>query len=141
MEKEHQEIESTLLETIGRLTKIKEERLNLVLEEKELSKPILHDINLVGNIYDLFMSSFDGKSTMWRRKMFIFVVLYLYSPSALAGTKMRRGLRYKIASVLGCTCSNVSHDYKNVRFFYTTYKAFRMHVNNSLSLILSKWQK
>ena len=67
---------------------------------------------------------------------FYIVILYLYSPSALGGSKMRRGLREKIAKVLGCTCSNVSHDYKNISFYYVTYRSFRNDVNEILDKLL-----
>ena len=42
----------------------------------------------------------------------------------------------KIAKVLGCTCSNVSHDYKNISFYYVTYRSFRNDVNEILDKLL-----
>lgn len=132
MEKVH-DIEKDLLETMARLSLIKDEKANLSREEQLLSKPIVDDLSCVGNVYDMFMDYFSEKKPTLIRKMFIFVVLYFFSPSALAGSKMRRGLREKIAAVLGCTSSNISHDYKNVSFFYITYKHFRNNVNGVIA--------
>lgn len=132
MEKTH-ELETNLLKTMTRLSLIKEEKANLSREEQLLSRPIVDDLSSVGNIYDMFMDYFSEKKPALIRKMFIFVILYFYSPSALAGSKMRRGLREKIAAVLGCTSSNISHDYKNVSFFYITYKHFRNNVNGVIA--------
>lgn len=117
--------DSELERKIMRLSVIKEMKATLSREENMLSEPLLTDMSLVRNIYDLFISYHKGRKVPMQRKMFIFVILYLYSPCALVGSKMRRGLREKIATILQCTNSNVSHDYKNVSFFFTTYKGFR----------------
>lgn len=114
----------------------------LAKEEVELSKPYVTDVNSVGNIYDMFVAikgkRIKKRSTTMDRKMFIFIILYFYSPSSLAGFKMRRGLREKIAEVLDCTCSNISHDYKDVGFYYMTYKKFRNDVNEIIAEIQSR---
>lgn len=106
------DIEMNLKKIMERIKWIRETKAILSKEEISLSIPLMQDLSQVGNIYDKFMSYHAGRNSTMVRKQFIFVILYLYSPSALGGSKMRRGLREKIAKVLGCTCSNVSHDYK-----------------------------
>lgn len=130
------EIETNLKTIMERIKWIRETKAILSKEEIALSVPIMQDLSLVGNIYDRFMSYYVGRKSIMVQKQFIFVILYLYSPSALGGSKMRRGLREKIARVLGCTCSNVSHDYKNISFYYVTYKSFRNDVNEVLGKLM-----
>ena len=129
-------IEENLKDIMKRVKWVKDTKNVLFKEELRLSVPLLHDLSLVGNIYDLFISYHKGKTFRNVRKQFIFVVLYFFSPSALGGMKMRRGLRDKIADVLQCTASNVSHDYGNVGFFYTRYKNFRNEVNATIERML-----
>lgn len=129
------------LRMMSRLTAIREMKAELSREEVELSTPLLHDVCQVGNVYDLYTNiigkRLKKRGTSSERKQFVFIILFLYSPSSLAGFKMRRGLREKIAEVLDCTCSNVSHDYKDIGFLYRTYKKFRNDVDNVLAEIRS----
>lgn len=122
---------------MSRLTAIKSAKAELSREEAELSAPILTDTSLVKVIYDIFVQhtgrTVKRHSTSLDRKMFLFVVLYFFCPAALAGFKIRRGLRDSIAEVLGCTSSNVSHDYRDVGFYYVTYKGFRECVSNIIT--------
>lgn len=133
------EIEQSISAMVKRLTFIREIKAELSREETELSLPLLTDVCLVGNIYDLFVSivgkRIKKRSMAMDRKMFIFVILYFYCPSSIAGFKIKRGLREKIAEVLDCTCSNISHDYKDVGFYYQTYRKFRTDVNTIISRI------
>lgn len=136
---DRQQIEHKIRTIISSVNDIKHRQSMLSKEENELSRPAVTDLNLVGNLYDMFCAFEDdeGELTL-RRKKFMFVMLYLFSPTALAGNKMRRGLREKIAAVLGCTCSNISHDYKNASFYYLTYKEFRNDCNNIIAYMLDR---
>lgn len=136
---EREQIETKIRTLISSVNDIKHRQSMLSKEENELSTPTLTNLNQVGNLYDMFCAFEDdeGELTL-RRKKFMFVMLYLFSPTALAGSKMKRGLREKIASVLGCTCSNISHDYKNASFYYLTYKEFRNDCNNVIKYMLER---
>lgn len=129
-------IEKNLKDIMERAKWVKDTKIILYKEEMKLSVSLLNDLSLVGNIYDLFVSYHQDKNFRHIRKQFIFIVLYFFSPSALGGMKMRRGLRDKIADVLQCTASNVSHDYGNVGFFYVKYKNFRNEVNKTIERML-----
>lgn len=129
------------LRIMSRLTAIREMKAELSREEAELSVPLMEDVCQVGNVYDLFTAIIGKRlrkrSAAMERKKFIFIILYLYCPSSLAGFKIRRGLREKIAEVLDCTCSNVSHDYKDIGFYYRTYRKFRTDVDTAITEIRS----
>jgi hypothetical protein len=126
--------EEEIRNLIERLESIKESQRALSREEFNLSKATYNDYSQISTIYDTFP---EGRthSAFLKRKKFLFVVLLLYSPAALAGGRMRRGLREVIAVTVGCSCSNVSHDYQNVWFYYTSYKKFREDVKDALELI------
>lgn len=131
-------IENTLRSIMKRIQWIRETKAAITKEELSLSIPLMDDLSKVGNIYDIYMNFHKDRKALLVRKQFIFIILYFYSPSALGGSKMRRGLREKIAEVLGCTCSNVSHDYKNIGFYYKTYKNFRLDVNEMIEKIFQE---
>lgn len=126
--------ENEIRKLIHRLACIKENQRALSKEEFSLSRATYNDYSQIRTIFDMFP---DGQmnSAFIKRKEFLFVILLLYSPSALSGGRMRRGLREVIAVTVGCSCSNVSHDYQNVWFYYISYKKFREDVNNALELI------
>lgn len=118
------------------------ESAKLLIREAELAEPILTDLSLLGNIYDLFMSYHKIKKIgCLQRKQFVFIILFLYSPSALTGKKMLRGLRDRLCEVLGCTRTNISHDYVKVCQFYNTYNEFRNSTTDYLQRILTDLQK
>lgn len=128
-----------IIHLINRISAIRETKIMLYKEEQELSTPILTDLNLIRHIYAQFKEFHTQKITKMKRKQFIFVILFLYSPCALGGAKMRRGLRRELSEILRCSCSNVSHDYKNVGFFYITYRGFRENINEFLKLTLERY--
>ena len=77
------DIEMNLKKIMERIKWIRETKAILSKEEISLSIPLMQDLSQVGNIYDKFMSYHVGRNSTMVRKQFIFVILYLYSPSAL----------------------------------------------------------
>ena len=60
-----------------------------------------------------------------QRKKFIFIILYLFSPSSLAGGKMTAGLREEMSRVLGIQSkSTISDNCADVVFLYQNYGDF-----------------
>ena len=82
-----------------------------------LTSPVLKDKSLIHEIYKIFVELLNKRGcppnidSVTQRKKFIFIILYLFSPSSLAGGKMTSGLRPEIAKVLGvqseCTISTI----------------------------------
>ena len=109
---------------IIRLKKIRIEKSELSEEENTLASPILRDKSLIRDIYKI-RSLPPCIDSVTQRKKFIFIILYLFSPSSLAGGKMASGLRPEIAKVLGvqseCTISDNCAD---VVFLYQNYGDF-----------------
>jgi len=85
----------------------------------------------VGNIYDACRKEagdWGERPGTWERKKFIFVALSLMSPLTLAGARLRRGLRGKMARLMGCEPTSVSHDIRDLLFLYRNYPSFRRDV-------------
>ena len=91
---------------IAEIKSIREQKSKLSEREKELTEPILTDLDMIGMLYRWFQEIISQKEifrsgNVTQRKKFIFIILFLYSPSTLAGGKMKNGLRDKLAEVLG----------------------------------------
>lgn len=121
---------------IERIRRIRKEKSALSEEETKLSVPTLVDrsqmLRVKEVIFDILKESgcpVQGSIAQIRRK-FVFVVLYLYSPSTLAGGKMPDGLRESIASALGIQAkSSISNDFPDTVFQYEHYTDFRSDVH------------
>lgn len=139
MEQQTNNIEQHVHELQSKIHNLKQRQSELSIEEYRLTKPRLTDITVVGNIYDMFCAFENDEGELpLRQKKFLFVIIYLYCPAAFAGGRMRRGLRVKVSNILGCTCSNISHDYKSVSFYYNTYKNFKTDCNKVMEYILER---
>nr|DAU82730.1 MAG TPA: hypothetical protein [Caudoviricetes sp.] len=103
---------------------------------KELGEPILEDLTLLPEIYEAYKRVFsrrgrpDEAMSVRNRKKFLMVVLYLYSPKALAGDRMRMGLRKKVSELFGLTTSTpISDNCSGLIVQYRAYADFRRDVD------------
>ncbi|ADV44763.1 hypothetical protein [Bacteroides helcogenes] len=114
-------------------------------EESALTSPLLKDKSLIREIYGIFIELLNEKGcppnvdSVTQRKKFIFIILYLFSPSSLAGGKMTAGLRPEIAKVLGiqseCTISDNCAD---VVFLYQNYGDFSRDIEYLYTEIVNR---
>ena len=115
---------------IAEIKSIREQKSKLSEREKELTEPILTDLDMIGMLYRWFQEIISQKEifrsgNVTQRKKFI-----LYSPSTLAGGKMKNGLRDKLAEVLGVNAqTTISNNRNNLVFSYQLYKYFRQDVD------------
>ena len=128
---------------VDRLRDIHREMDRLRDEERKLSVPIVMNMGMIGNLYDVFslsMKRIDPSSKpddTNSRKKFLYAILYLFSPATLAGGVMRHKLRKYVSGVIGCTPTGVSRDYKTGLFFYATYARFREEVDEVIRDMLA----
>ena len=93
--------------SIVELKSIREQKSRLSERENELSRPFLSDYSLIQTIYVWFKEILANRDcppnpeSVNQRKKFLFVILFLYSPSVLAGGKMPDGLRDALCRTLG----------------------------------------
>ena len=120
---------------IAEIKSIREQKSKLSEREKELTEPTLTDLNMIETLYGWFQEIISQKEmfrlgNVTQRKKFIFIILFLYSPSTLAGGKMKNGLRNKLAEVLGVSAQTAISDNLNYLVFsYQLYKYFRQDVD------------
>lgn len=133
-----------LKDMIKRLCEIRKELVLLEREAEALSSPIISDLNQVEEIYGycveahgILFPNVPLDKPVARRRV-LFVVLFLFSPKTLAGTKMSRGLRAEVSKIMGVEPSNVSHYHSNLLFFYNVYEDFRSEVNKLSAIVYNK---
>ena len=120
---------------IAEIKSIREQKSKLSEREKELTEPILTDLEMKGMLNRWYQENNTQKEifrsgNVTQRKKFIFIILFLYSPSTLAGGKMKNGLRDKLAEVLGVNAqTTISNNRNNLVFSYQLYKYFRQDVD------------
>ena len=120
---------------IAEIKAIREQKSKLSEREKAQPEPILTDLDMIGMLYRWFQEIISQKEifrsgNVTQRKKFIFIILFLYSPSTLAGGKMKNGLRDKLAEVLGVNAqTTISNNRNNLVFSYQLYKYFRQDVD------------
>lgn len=129
---------------IVRLQKLRREKENLHKEEHSLTTPMLTDRSLIGEIYKQFLHQLSQRdcsphpASVIQRKKFIFIILYLYSPSSLAGGKLLNGLREELSRVLGIPSqSTISDNCADVVFLYQTYSEFSKDVESLYASLIN----
>ena len=76
---------------ISELGDIRKKQADLIKREKQLKEPKLTDLNLIPIIYEWFkeilseMEFSPNPESPQQRKVFLFIILFLYNPGALAG--------------------------------------------------------
>lgn len=121
---------------ISRMSHLLRERAYIEKEMVRLTEPIEQDIEWLGNCHDVYVNALRevnpdaNPDSVKSRKKFLFAVLYVFSPGALVGKKLRVGIRNKICEVFGDGApSSVSHMAENVAFLYNHYSSFRRDVD------------
>ena len=130
--------------SILELKHIREQKSRLSEREAELVKPRLTNLELIPTIYDMFKEvlcviGLPSRGRIIQRKEFLFIVLFLFVPSVLAGGRIPNGVRKALENVFPkvrpCTISNNIAD---VAFLYQQYKYFRSDVNIIYNEILNR---
>lgn len=121
--------------SISELKHIREQKSRLSEREAELVSPILTNLESIPYIYELFKNivrtmNIPPREKIIQRKEFLFIILFLFVPSVLAGGRIPNGVRKSLEHVFPkvkpCTISNNIAD---VFFLYQQYKYFRSDIN------------
>ena len=120
---------------IAEIKSIREQKSKLSEREAELTTPILTDLNQISVLYGWFRELLSDQACPGRvesahqRKKFIFIVLFLFAPSVLAGGRMPNGLRDKIAEAIGLKdITFISHNIETIVFLHQNDKYFRRDI-------------
>lgn len=121
---------------IEELKNIRDLKSKLSERESELATPVLSEITLISDLYSLFKTLCTEKNKVLYRRKFLFIILRLFAPSSLVGTKLPNGLRAELAKLFSETTPYVlSNDIRNILFFYQHYEEFRNDVNKNYAKI------
>lgn len=121
--------------SIAEIKNIREQKSRLSEREAELVSPILTNLESIPYIYELFKNivrtmNIPPREKIIQRKEFLFIILFLFVPSVLAGGRIPNGVRkyleHVFPKVKPCTISNNIAD---VFFLYQQYKYFRSDIN------------
>lgn len=121
--------------SIAEIKNIREQKSRLSEREAELVSPILTNLESIPYIYELFKNivrtmNIPSREKIIQRKEFLFIILFLFVPSVLAGGRtpngVRKSLEHVFPKVKPCTISNNIAD---VFFLYQQYKYFRSDIN------------
>lgn len=130
------------------LKDLRDKSIELSHTMEELSRPILDDLSLLPIIFDVFCNWLEKKPTppvansVYQRKKFLLVIMYLYSPRTLAGGKMRLGLRDELSRILGLNAKTpISDNCSDVMTLYKTYRDFRKDVDLIYDAVIRKLQE
>ena len=131
--------------SIVELKSIREQKSRLSEREQELSSPVLTDFNLITEVYSWFKEilSDTGCSpnieSVTQRKKFLFIILFLFAPSVLAGGRLPNGIRAEIARVFpDVSPCVISNNIADVSFIYQQYKDFRQDIEYLYNKILER---
>ena len=131
--------------SIAELKVIREQKSRLSERENELSTPALTDLSLIPKIYEWFCEIVAERDcppnprSVTQRKTFLFIILFLFAPSVLAGGRLPNGIRTELAKVFPhVSPSSISHNIDNVLFLYQNYKDFRHDIDRVYSIIMDR---
>lgn len=119
--------ETTLFSSVSELKNTLQEEGDLRKRVEALGKPILNDMKQIPILLDRYkMMIAKDRLSVYERKVFLFVVVSLYDPKALAGKKMKHGLREIIGASLGFeNKSTISDNLNNISSYYARTPKFR----------------
>ena len=109
-------------------------RAQIVSLQSELNislRPALTDISLMSTLYDWYKEIYPYEKNITRdtstrfNLCFIFITLLLYSPQVLVGSKIKFGIRDKIAEIMQYSPCTISGYLQKVEFFYDRYKDYK----------------
>lgn len=131
--------------SIVELKSIREQKSRLSEREQELSLPVLTDLSLIPEIYGWFKEILSGMDcslhpeSVTQRKKFLFIVLFLFAPSVLAGGRLPNGIRAEISGVFpDVSPCVISNNIADVSFIYQKYKDFRQDIEYLYNQIVER---
>ena len=123
----------------------KRDKITSLQSELNISlQPVLTNVTLMGTLYEWYKEVYPHEHTGSRETntrfnlCFIFIVLLLYSPQVLIGSKIKFGIRDELASILQYSPCTISGYLQKVEFFYERYKDYKETIDFCYDIILSK---
>lgn len=130
---------NTIYESILELERLRREKAQIHERERLYASPLCSDLNRM----DALFVRFNGVKTLKtdRRDVFLLIAARIFSPKALAGHNLRGGVRNKLAKVLKCKPTAISHAFENLVFQYKKYRDFREDVDTAFAILCKEFEK
>lgn len=133
--------------SIIELKSIREQKSRITERENELASPELKDLTLIPKIYGWFKEILAGRDcppnpeSVTQRKKFLFIVLFLFTPSTLAGGRLPNGIRAELARIFpDVSPCVISNNIADILFIYQNYKDFRQDIDYLYTEIVKRLQ-
>lgn len=133
--------------SIAELKSIREQKSRISERETELSRPILRKVELISEIYIWFKEILSeitlepNIESVTQRKKFLFIILFLFAPSVLAGGRLPNGVRAELSKVFpDISPCVISNNISDVSFIYQNYKDFRKDIDFIYTEIVKRLQ-
>lgn len=129
------------------LEELKALRTGLERIEATVLKPQLTEVKNIPLIFEWYneiasdIKNFPQKTEIDFKRVFIYVVLMLYSPRFFAGDTMIPGVRESIAKMLKISYPHTSNIAKDIVFHYRIYFLFHEQADTMLSRISERIEK
>ena len=131
--------------SIIELMAIREQKSRLSERENELASPILSDASMISDVYSMFCKVLSERDcpprtdNVYQRKKFLFIALFLFAPSVLAGGRLPNGIRAELARIFPDVSSCViSNNIADVSFIYQQYRDFRQDIEYLYTEIMNR---
>ena len=135
---------SSIIELIA----IREQKSRLSERESELASPILSDTSMISEVYSMFCKVLSERDcppktdNVYQRKKFLFIALFLFAPSVLAGGRLPNGIRVELARIFpDVSPCVISNNIADVLFIYHNYKDFRQDIEYLYTKIMNRLQR
>lgn len=125
---------NNLYELIVSLEELERERMAVLEKEARITKPVISDLERMDEVYEAFREIRPDKDA---RSIFLLIAVRLFCPKAIV-KNMGHGVRRKVANVLKCKPTVVSHAYENLVFHYKQYQGFRKEVDEVYGRLCGK---
>lgn len=114
------------------------QRKNIATQAEIINtRPSKVDIEEIPSIFNKFKGVADPRNKE-NKRIFVFIVYFLYSPVSILNKTARRGaVRKKIAEVLGISPQAVTQYFGDSKFLFLNHEPFRKEVERIYPLIAS----
>ena len=124
---------------------IREQKSRLSERENELASPILSDASMISDVYSMFCKVLSERDcpprtdNVYQRKKFLFIALFLFAPSVLAGGRLPNGIRAELARIFpDVSPCVISNNIADVSFIYQQYRDFRQDIEYLYTEIMNR---
>lgn len=133
----------SLKEIAKNLKHISEEAAKWQEVKKEVFKPLVKDTKYISSIRKWVVEDFERldnsiKSKFTYKDFFLMIVIFLYSPQAIAEESLSNGVRNELRKELGTHPTRISHSLSKVRNWIYIYRDFEESLTYLYSEILNR---